>query len=43
MRVALPYAQFLLQHTGAARVMVELDDDVEWQDSWGVLVEPVSP
>ena len=35
---ALPYAQFLGEVHGLA-VVVELDDDVQWQDEWGQLRE----
>lgn len=36
---ALPYAQFLSDHLGAARIAVEVDDDVEWDPAWGELVD----
>ena len=35
---ALPYAQFLLDHLDADRVVVDLDDGVEWNPAWGALL-----
>ena len=37
LRVALPYAQFLREHVGAARVAIDLDDGIEWNPLWGEL------
>lgn len=36
---ALPYAQFLREHLGSERVVIDMDDEVEWQPNWGELVE----
>ena len=36
---ALPYAIFLSDHLGAARIAVEMDGDVEWDQGWGELVD----
>ncbi|HEY0032946.1 MAG TPA: hypothetical protein VGB81_06745 [Devosia sp.] len=35
---ALPYAQFLREHLGSSRVIVDLDEGVEWQPVWGALI-----
>ena len=35
---ALPYAQFLRDHFDADRVVVDLDDGVEWNPAWGALL-----
>ena len=34
---ALPYAQFLREHLGALKVVVDLQDGVEWNPAWGTL------
>ena len=36
---ALPYAQFLREHLGAERVVIDLEDGVEWQPAWGSLLD----
>ncbi|HEY8577452.1 MAG TPA: hypothetical protein VIL88_14085 [Devosia sp.] len=36
---ALPYAKYLCEHLGTCRIAVEIDDDVEWDPSWGELVD----
>lgn len=36
---ALPYAKFLSDHLGAVRIAVELDEDVDWDPTWGELVD----
>lgn len=36
---ALPYAQFLQKHLGAAHVAVDMEDGVEWNDNWGRLID----
>lgn len=35
---ALPYAQFLMGFLNAERVVVQLDDDIDWLAEWGELV-----
>ena len=35
---ALPYAQFLREHLGTDRVVVDLDDGAEWNTAWGTLL-----
>ena len=36
---ALPYAAFLSNHLGATRIAVEMDEEVDWDPSWGELVD----
>lgn len=36
---ALPYAIFLSEHLGTARIAVEMDDDADWDSSWGELID----
>lgn len=37
--MAVPYALFLLDSLKAHRVSVELDEDLEWDETWGELVD----
>lgn len=36
---ALPYAVFLSEHLDTPRIVVEIDDDIDWDPSWGELIE----
>ena len=35
---ALPYAHFVREHLMADKVVVEMEDSVEWNDAWGTLI-----